>query len=658
MKKMKTAAILALSCLFLFSAVSCGDNRKDSGDSASSSSSSSSGAEGPAGNTAEQQQKIDEALSALGDQDFTYAQLTGTDSLGRKTLPTIGNEKKYVGLFYFVATGYVNTDPWNYSMHNKVYDISKLLEKYGDDKLTNPVMALPSGITAPYYDPSISPEGLAHFWGEPLYGYYRSDDPWVVRKHLELFMNAGIDFLYLDYTNNIIYEGATKVLLDAVSEMVEAGYENVPKVVPMLSYNPSWASWTFPNVYSAYFANEKYDKCWFRADEALNPSGKPLIIGNIAADSANADKFWIKNIQWPGQAFDEDAVPWMDWDLVQKNHNGVMTVTVAQGGSSSSEAYFDPDVHYQARGYTPFNPGAQGTDEKGVLEGSNFEFKWENAIKARDELDIVTVTGWNEWIVRKLATDDPAAHHWDWGEYVDSFTMALSRDAEMMKGGYGDNYYMQIARNIRRFRGRTVENSDNVASNEKATVVIDNLSEWEKISRRYLDLGTSTVERNHTSVDRDVPYKDDSARNDIDYLKICNDGQNLYVAVTAKEDIEPYKNGDTGWMNLYLSAGEDSGWENYNFVVNRNPDTSAGCTSIERFTGTGSEVKAAGSAKYFLSGKTIVYSFPLSALGVTEGSVIEIKATDNLQRFGEADDFYISGDSAPMGRLNYAYRIA
>ena len=166
------------------------------------------------------------------------------------------------------------------------------------------------------------------------------------------------------------------------------------------------------------------------------------------------------------------------------------------------------------------------------------------------------------------------------------------------------------------------------------------------------------MERNHTSVDRDVPYKDDSARNDIDYLKICNDGQNLYVAVTAKEDIEPYKNGDTGWMNLYLSAGEDSGWENYNFVVNRNPDTSAGSTSIERFTGTGSEVKAAGSAKYFLSGKTIVYSFPLSALGVTEGSVIEIKATDNLQRFGEADDFYISGDSAPMGRLNYAYRIA
>ena len=655
MKKLKKLVPFLTALTLLFSSAACGGGTDSAGGSSSSSfqesSSSSSdggGSSSSSGSSAEEtdegQKAVNEALAKLSAEDFTYAQLMGTDSLGRKTMPVIGKEKKYVGIFYFVLLGQ--------ETHDTIYDITKLLETYGSST------TLPDGRKNPIFDlddKTISPYSRAHYWGEPLYGYYRSDDPWVVRKHLELFMNAGIDFLYLDYTNNIIYEGATKVLLDAVSEMVEAGYENVPKVVPMLSYNPSWASWTFPNVYSAYFANEKYDKCWFRADEALNPSGKPLIIGNIAADNAHADKFWIKNIQWPGQAFDEDAVPWMDRDLVQKNHNGVMTVTVAQGGSSSSEAYFDPDVHYQARGYTPFNPGAQGTDEKGVLEGSNFEFKWENAIKARDELDIVTVTGWNEWIVRKLATDDPAAHHWDWGEYVDSFTMALSRDAEMMKGGYGDNYYMQIARNIRRFRGRTVENSDNVASNEKATVVIDNLSEWEKISRRYLDLGTSTVERNHTSVDRDVPYKDDSARNDIDYLKICNDGQNLYVAVNAKEDIEPYKNGDTGWMNLYLSAGEDSGWENYNFVVNRNPDTSAGCTSIERFTGTGSEVKAAGSAKYFLSGKTIVYSIPLSALGVTEGSVIEIKATDNLQRFGEADDFYISGDSAPIGRLNYAY---
>ena len=41
---------------------------------------------------------------------------------------------------------------------------------------------------------------------------------WVVRKHLELFAYAGIDFLYLDYTNNIWYPEATFTLLDAILE--------------------------------------------------------------------------------------------------------------------------------------------------------------------------------------------------------------------------------------------------------------------------------------------------------------------------------------------------------------------------------------------------------------------------------------------------------
>ncbi|MFQ7078297.1 MAG: hypothetical protein ACLRSW_10360 [Christensenellaceae bacterium] len=76
--------------------------------------------------------------------------------------------------------------------------------KYGDDKLTNPVMALPWE-SPPYYDPSISPEGLAHFWGEPLYGYYRSDDPWVVRAPRAVYER--IDFLYLDYEQHHLRGG-------------------------------------------------------------------------------------------------------------------------------------------------------------------------------------------------------------------------------------------------------------------------------------------------------------------------------------------------------------------------------------------------------------------------------------------------------------------
>ena len=37
-------------------------------------------------------------------------------------------------------------------------------------------------------------------------GYYRSDDPWVVRRHLPLIAAAGVDFLFLDYTNSSVYD--------------------------------------------------------------------------------------------------------------------------------------------------------------------------------------------------------------------------------------------------------------------------------------------------------------------------------------------------------------------------------------------------------------------------------------------------------------------
>ena len=674
MKKMKTAAMLALSCLFLFSAVSCGDNRKDSGDSASSSSSSSSGTEAPAGNTAEQQQKIDEALSALGDQDFTYAQLTGTDSLGRKTLPTIGNEKKYVGLFYFVATGYVNTDPWNYSMHNKVYDISKLLEKYGDDKLTNPVMALPSGITAPYYDPSISPEGLAHFWGEPLYGYYKSTDKWVIRRHLELFMNAGIDFLYLDYSNGHVYPAAVDALIRVIKEMQDEGYKNVPTIAflcPNAKDTDSAANQmgsvdVLDYLWRNYYSDSEYDSCWFRGDKSINRYENPLVIGRFASATEKEippivrDSLWLKELQWPmGMKDTPDAFPWMEWNApgtTQYNHAGIMNVSVAQHVNSwSSTSYLDSltpgkKYSYRARGWDPAEPDKYGADEEKVLAGSNFEWQWQNALAEKDDLYMLTLTGWNEWVAPKV--NYGASYG---GVFNDAFNCAFSRDAEMMKGGYGDNYYMQIARNVREFSGIREEGTDNVAlfGQVKASGIADAAS----LPARFLDIGSDALARTDKAIDDKIDYSDTSNRNNILETRVGNDGENLYVAVKTKDDVKGPAAGDTNWMTLYLSVGS-GGWENYKFVINRTPELAAGTTSIEKFTGSKTSTISAGSAKIAVSGDTVFYTIPLSALGVSAGEVVGIKATDNLQAFGDADDFYISGDCAPLGRLNYAYKIA
>ena len=86
------------------------------------------------------QPQVDAALSELSDEQFTLAQISGTDALGRKVLPTVGMNGKYVGLFYFVHTGY---------HYNKIHDNSKILAEYPDRTLmTSPLTAIPTGPTA------------------------------------------------------------------------------------------------------------------------------------------------------------------------------------------------------------------------------------------------------------------------------------------------------------------------------------------------------------------------------------------------------------------------------------------------------------------------------------------------------------------------------
>ena len=263
---------------------------------------------------------------------------------------------------------------------------------------------------------------------------------------------------------------------------------------------------------------------------------------------------------------------------------------------------------------------------------------------------MLTLTGWNEWVAPKV--NYGASYG---GVFNDAFNCAFSRDAEMMKGGYGDNYYMQIARNVREFSGIREEGTDNVAlfGQVKASGIADAAS----LPARFLDIGSDALARTDKAIDDKIDYSDASNRNNILETRVGNDGENLYVAVKTKDDGKGPAAGDTNWMTLYLSMGS-GGWENYKFVINRTPDLDAGTTSIEKFTGSHTSTISAGSAKIAVSGDTVFYTIPLSALGVSAGEVVGIKATDNLQAFGDADDFYISGDCAPLGRLNYAYKIA
>ncbi len=709
----KKGAAIMMGVLFLCAAAGCSSGGGSGADGGSTPPAGTDPAE-PGGEYVYGEEHSDaydaaytESLLGMGEQAFTLSQLSGLDYYRRDRLPTGGNKDgKYVGIFYFL---WLNEE-------NGLYDISKLLEKYDpSDTVKNPLWAIQKdgaeeGEKNQYYDETVSPMKGFHYFEEPLYGYYASTDKWVIMRHLELLTYAGVDFLYLDYTNanrgdpvpGNIYPEATYALLDSILELQQKGID-CPKIVPIVC-NPmtggdngdgderraSVVEWVYENYYAK--DNFKYKSCWFTADKTHNPSGKPLLVTYTInrKDFTNKDAydaFWLRKVVWPNQVSPEsyrDGFPWMDYELPQRNYNGIMNVSVAQhtGASWSSEAYLarskgNGTYRYRGRGATASQVYAMETDDvENAAYGINFNDQWRNAINAEGEEEpwIVTVTGWNEWVAQKLDQG------YGYASFIDTFSIAFSRDAEMMrdKGGYSDNFYMQLASNIAKFKAKPSARNSDAAMWEKKTLAIGDLSAWEDVKSKYIDLSGDALIRDKDSVGHVYHYYDDSARNDIEYLKFANDSENLYVLVSTKDPVTAYTEGDECWMNLYLST-KKRGWQGYDFVINRSPDGRT--TSIEALSededGNIVATKLGARAEYMVKDNYIAFSIPLAALGVTSRDVIGIKACDNIfsvrrtegdgetpgndgvgvYRFGDIEAFYCGGDCAPIGRLNFAYRL-
>ena len=79
--------------------------------------------------------------------------------------------------------------------------------------------------------------------------------------------------------------------------------------------------------------------------------------------------------------------------------------------------------------------------------GTNAQSQWDNVLDKIDKVDLVTVTGWNEWVAIKQVFDGRVG-------FVDTADEEFSRDIEPPKGdGYQDAFYLQLCDNIRRFKG-------------------------------------------------------------------------------------------------------------------------------------------------------------------------------------------------------------
>ena len=616
----KIICILTSLLLLVFACVGCnGGGNSGSSDKGNSASESES---------AKPQKRYDNRL--IDDFLYTDANLSAIDDNGR--VFSKGDEKNgnQVGIFYHMWHG-VHETP------GEVLDLTKIL-KENPDYLKSDYLSVNSK--------------KFHYWGEPLYGYYSSLDPWVLTRHIEIMMLMGVDFLVYDYTNSVVYDEQADLMFSILESFAEQGF-NVPKVTVYTNTNsPACVL----KVYRRYFQSgapmSKYADLWYA------PNGKPLIIG-VKNQSAGGDQelyeyltsefFDFRESQWPDGKTTvtdkENGFPWMSWEYPQENYNGYMSVSLAQHpGAAMSKG----SMSNYGRGYD-FDL-CENIPEKAAT-GINYEQQWRtvlenNADSSKQKVNTVMITGFNEWMAQKLDDGNDAY-------FVDTFSEEYSRDVEMMKGGYKDNFVVQTAINVRKFKY-----SEGVDYKyRKVTIDIgdETFADWDKVLHCYKDLSGDAIARNFRDCFRTTVYEDNSNRNDISEVYVASDDENLYVRVVCKDDITAYNGTDKNWMNLFLRSknASDKTFGGFDYVVNRTPDGEI--TSLERSVG-GYEWEKVADIKYKVSGKSISFEIPLSALNLTaEEPTVWIKATDNVTIYDDIQDYYVSGDCAPLGRFAYAY---
>jgi len=568
-----------------------------------------------------------EDTRALSDFEYTTLNVSSTDREGR-TVRSADSEKDdyFVGLFYHIWHGNDST-----RTYNKVYDITELLNN-DPDALWD------------INGTENSPLNRFHYWGQPLYGYYCSYDPYVIRKHCELFVMAGIDYLIYDTTNANPYVSTVDVIYDVFQEYYDAGWD-VPKIT---FYTNTNTSNTVRTIYETWYKKGEHKDLWFSLD-----GEKPMIIGcsNELTDAQYNEYmefFDWRESQWPyGMNEDlENGFPWMNWGYPQNNYNGTMSVSLAQhpgarmsqGKKSNQGRGFDYGTYRNKTANTPF--------------GTNYAGQWQtvfdnNADSTKQKVNNVFITGFNEWKAIKYQDGSEVF-------FVDTFNEEYSRDIEMMKGGYEDNYYLQTVDTVKKYKYTDAKHY--IYNKHTIDIEDSSLGGWASVKYNFLDFINDKAVRDHSDACSENVYVDNSGRNDISSVSVAHDDNYLYVKAETVDDITAYNGTDLNWMTLLIKTDEDiaNSFGGYKYIVNRSPNAN-GKTSVERSTG-GYAWAGAGEADYRVYGNAIIYRIPLSALGLTaDNCYVQLKVSDNVTNYSDIMDYYVTGDSAPIGRLSYTY---
>ena len=254
--------------------------------------------------------------------------------------------------------------------------------------------------------------GKNYTWDIPMLGKYRSDDEAVIYQHGVWLANAGVDFVFVDWSNDIAYEPTTMHDLRKDFSMIEDATEVLFRVWGTIPGAPKICIFsgpghvqsdqdTFKNgrmkakndqIYKTFIENEEFNKMYYYYE------GKPLLMCYAATPSFfqnnvspyEDDRFtmrWVTGyVGQQGSLYDKETyVSKMFWSWEER---GTQTFTVFGGKpeamtvTASSRQQSKPGQS----GYIPAYPRNNG---------ETFKKQWERARLIGVKLALVV--SFNEW---------------------------------------------------------------------------------------------------------------------------------------------------------------------------------------------------------------------------------------------------------------------
>lgn len=248
-------------------------------------------------------------------------------------------------------------------------------------------------------------------WDIPLLGGYLSDDRDVIRQHAEWLAYAGVDFIFIDWSNNIAYDPETMRTQREDFRMIEESVIDIFEVFAQVEGAPKICIFTGPGhygqsaltnglmaakndqIYKTFIENEEYNKMYFYYE------GKPLLLCYGATPSFNTqnkalyedDRFTMR---WVTGFVGQQGSLCNTKTLVSKCHwsweeRGAQTFTLV---NKTIPECMTVVASWRAQG----SEGDNGYIAAGKRDnGSTFKTQWQRA----DEVGvkIVLIVSFNEW---------------------------------------------------------------------------------------------------------------------------------------------------------------------------------------------------------------------------------------------------------------------